>query len=69
MEKFPKQFYKFFKLTKANFNEIYNELWQKFKNTLNNKTKDKRNNTKKNYPDSLYLRKHLKEVESQSFYI
>ena len=67
MEKYPKQFSKFFKLTKANFNEIYNELWQKLKNILNNKNKDKRNNTKNNYFVSQYLRKHLKEVESQSF--
>lgn len=67
MEKYPKPFRKFFKLTISSFNEIYNELWQKFKNILNNKNKDKRNNTKKNYLASLYLKKHLKEVESQSF--
>ena len=67
MEKFPKYLCKFFKLSKADFNEIYNELWQKLKNILNNKNKDKRNNTKKNYLGSLYLKKHLKEVESQSF--
>ena len=47
MEKYPKPFRKFFKLTISSFNEIYNELLKKFKNILNNKNKDKRNNTKK----------------------
>ena len=64
MDKFPKHLITFYSLTNINFNDIYNELWTKFKNILNNVRYNKDNN---NYLNNIYLTNDSKTSEAKIY--